>query len=163
VTREIAPVHPPRKRIRLDADLYGQSGVVCSITIATKDRLWIFDDAALAEASVAILRKQAMTLGAKVYAYCFMPDHVHLLLAPSDSCDLVAFVAQFKNLVQRAAWRLGLHGTFWQKRFWDHFLRQDEDIETVVHYILNNPVRAGLVSDWRDYPYSGSLVWETLE
>ena len=40
-----------------------------------------------------------------LYAYCVMPDHVHLALSPSPSCDVVLFIGQFKNLTQRAAWR----------------------------------------------------------
>ncbi len=71
----------------------------------------------------------------------------------------MTFVAQFKNLTQRAVWRLGLTGAFWQRSFYDHFLREEERLEQVVEYVLNNPVRAGLVSQRRDYPFSGSFVF----
>jgi putative transposase len=161
--REIAPIHPPRTRIRLDLDVYARADVVCSITIACKDRLRIFESKQLTEAAIEVLRERATTHGVTVYAYCFMPDHVHLLIAPSEQCDVITFVGQFKNLAQRAAWQHSIHGSLWQKRFWDHFLREEEDLESVVTYIFMNPVRAGLVSDWDHYPYSGSLVWETFE
>jgi hypothetical protein len=49
-------------------------------------------------------------------------------------------------------------GAFWQKSFWDHFLRADEQVEAVVSYVLNNPVRAGLATHWREYPFAGSLA-----
>ncbi|HLB11726.1 MAG TPA: transposase, partial [Dehalococcoidia bacterium] len=91
--------------------------------------------------------------------YCLMPDHVHLVLGPSASSDIVTFVGQYKNLSQRAAWTRGVKGRFWQTRFWDHFVRAEEQVEQVVQYVLNNPVRKGLVDHWGAYPFSGSLVF----
>jgi len=75
----------------------------------------------------------------------------------------VTFVGQFKNLSQRAAWGLGIRGAFWQGSFWDHFLRREEQVETAVNYVLNNPVRSGLVQQWQDYPFCGSLVFDLTE
>ncbi|MDP2659614.1 MAG: transposase, partial [Dehalococcoidia bacterium] len=147
------------KRIRLDAGLYSQPGVVCSVTVAVKDRQPIFADALVASSAVDILRSQAERTGVRVYAYCVMPDHIHLVLGPSAGCDVMTFVGQFKNLAQRAAWDCGVKGAFWQTSFWDHFLRADEGVEMVVEYVLNNPVRKRLASEWSDYPFSGSLVF----
>jgi hypothetical protein len=42
-------------------------------------------------------------------------------------------------------------------------LRGDEDIEVLVNYVLANPVRKGLVDNWRGYPFAGSLVFELGE
>lgn len=89
-----------------------------------------------------------------------MPDHVHLVLGASETCDVVSFVGQFKNLAQWAAWRCGVVGRFWQESFWDHFLRSDERVEDLVAYVLNNPVRRGLADRWREYPFAGSVVWD---
>ncbi len=98
-----------------------------------------------------------------MYGYCVMPDHIHLVIGPAPTCDIVEFVGQYKNLVLRSAWRRGIVGSFWQKSFWDHFLRAEEQLEPLVEYVLNNPVRRGLVEDWRQYEYSGSLVLEMGE
>jgi len=46
----------------------------------------------------------------------------------------------------------------WQKSYYDHVLRRDEDLSDAARYIWGNPVRAGLVDNARDYPYSGSLT-----
>ena len=89
-----------------------------------------------------------------------MPDPVHLILGASPTCDIVTFVGPFKNLAQREAWRLGVKGAFWQTRFWEHFLRGDERLEHVVEYVLNNPVRSGLVEQWGDYRVSGTSVFD---
>jgi len=89
-----------------------------------------------------------------------MPDHVHLLMSPSETCSVVTFVGQFKNLVLRSSWKHGVVGSFWQPGFWDHFLRADEDLKVAVEYVLANPVRAGLVEDSSLYPYSGSFEFD---
>src|SRR5574337_510375 len=75
--------------------------------------------------------------GVPVYGYCVMPHHVHIVLGPSPSHDIVTFVGQFKNLAQRALWDLGLRGRVWQVGFYDHFLRTDEGVELVVHYVVD--------------------------
>ncbi len=148
------------KRIRLDLGNYRAEGTVCSVTIAVRHRQPVLGAAPVARPAIDILTDQATVTGVAVYAYCIMPDHVHLVLSPSATCDIVTFVGQFKNLAQRVAWRLGVRGAFWQKSFWDHFLRKEEDLGTVVEYVLGNPVRAGLVDEWQDYRFSGSLVFD---
>jgi putative transposase len=149
-----------RRRTRLDAACYRQLGAICSITVAVRGRRPVFADLIVAEAAADVLREHSSKTGVPVYAYCVMPDHVHLVIGPSHSCDIVTFVGQFKSLVLRVARRHGMVGRFWQDSFWDHFLRAEEAVEPVVAYVLNNPVRAGLVQEWREYPFSGSLVWE---
>ena len=148
------------RRIRLERTAYSQEGAICSVTITTRGRALVFASAPVASAAVDVLTECASRTHVPVYGYCVMPDHVHLVLGPSSTCDIITFVGQFKNLTQRAAWRLGVSGAFWQPRFWDHFLRRDEDVEVAVRYVLNNPVRRGLVEQWLGYPFGGSLVFQ---
>ena len=61
------------------------------------------------------------------------------------------------------AWRRRIKGTFWPTSFWDYFLRGDERLEQVVEYVLNNPVRSGLVERWCDYQFSGSSAFELVD
>jgi REP element-mobilizing transposase RayT len=89
-----------------------------------------------------------------------MPDHVHLVVSPSAECDIITFVGQFKNLAQRAVWQTGVDGLTWQTSFWNHFFRKDEDVERVVNYVLDNPVRKGLVTKRKDDQFAGSLVFD---
>ena len=49
---------------------------------------------------------------------------------------------------------------FWQKRFWDHVIRDDRDFENHLHYIHSNPVKHGYVTDPRDWKDSSYLEWE---
>ena len=117
-----------RKRKRLDASAYARPGAVSSVTAAVKDHLPVFADPAIAAGAVDVLRAHAAKTGTPVYAYCVMPEHIHLIIGPSSSCDITTFVGQYKNLAQRAAWSCGVKGSFWQKSFWDHFLRVEEDL-----------------------------------
>jgi len=94
-----------------------------------------------------------------VIAYCFMPDHLHLLVEGSEeTADLTAFARDVK---QRTGyhWRDKRSGILWQHGYYDRVLRDGEPPLAVARYILENPVRARLVVRPRDYPYSGSHVW----
>ena len=155
-----SPRYPTRKRIRLAPQSYAQPGTISSVTVAVRHRRPVFASPTLAQAAVDVLRTHAGKTGVSVHGYCVMPDHVHLVIEPSPGCDITTFIGQFKNLAQRAAWKHGVAGAFWQQSFWDHFLRAAEQVERVLEYVLSNPVRRGLVEQWRDYPFSGSLVWE---
>ncbi|MHB1005589.1 MAG: REP-associated tyrosine transposase [Chloroflexota bacterium] len=148
------------KRIRLRPSLYTQPGSVCSLTTAVLGRRPVFSDHALAVEAVAVLRHQAVQTGVKVYAYCLMPDHLHLVIEPGPVCAVTAYVGRCKSLITRAAWTHGLQGAIWQKSFWDHFLRAGEELNDAVDYVLANPVRKGLVTAWQEYPFSGSLLLE---
>ena len=87
-----------------------------------------------------------------------MPDHVHLLASgESPQSDFKRFVSRAKQVTgfQFAA-RTGTR--LWQRYSWERVLRDDEQTPVVVRYILENPVRAGLVREAREYPHAGSLV-----
>jgi REP-associated tyrosine transposase len=148
--------YPRRKPIRLDAALYAETAAVVSITICSLNRMSIFRDTDFTRACVALLETRVQALEVGLHAYCFMPDHLHLLINPSEDTSIVDFLRDFKGRSTRLAWQHGRQGKIWQDRFYDHLLRKDEDIETVVQYILDNPVRAGIVSDWSAYPFCGS-------
>ena len=88
-----------------------------------------------------------------------MPDHLHLLVEGRvDAASLTAFARDIK---QRTGyhWRRKAEGVLWQDGYYERVLRDDEQTLTVAKYILENPVRAGLVREPREYPYSGSLIF----
>ena len=90
-----------------------------------------------------------------VLAYCFMPDHLHLLVkGKTQDADLRVFVSTAK---QRAAYvaRTFIRGRLWQPGYFDRILRDEDDAYAVIKYIRDNPVRAGLVQAADDYPFSG--------
>ena len=82
-----------------------------------------------------------------------MPDHVHFIAA-LKSGELSQLMQSMKGYTSRQInMLLHLKGSFWQSTYHEHAVRKDEDLNEVVLYILNNPVRAGLVADFHDYPF----------
>ena len=129
------------------------------LVLGTLNRQPFFSITPLIHDLIEALTEVAARTGSTVYAYCFMPDHAHLLVALSGEVDLSRFVQEFKGKATRAFWRHGGAGRLWQRGFFDHVLRAEEDVRDVARYILANPVRRGLVTDFREYPGAGSLVF----
>ena len=96
------------------------------------------------------LEEQEMIL---LDAAVVMPDHLHFV-AGLQGNSLAKLMQSFKGY---SAYKinnlLNRKGSFWQPQYHDHALRQDEDLNAVVLYTLHNPVRAGLVKDFRDFPF----------
>lgn len=90
-----------------------------------------------------------------------MPDHVHALIQVG-SVDLIAVVRSVKAYISRSLAAAGLPTGFWQPRSNDKGIREHQVLDHWITYILDNPVRAGLVADWADYPWiGGSLLDDT--
>ncbi len=107
-----------------------------------------------------MLRVSAEQWSCLAPVYCFMPDHLHVLLQGGDEeADLWKVVVEFK---QRTGYWLSLNvpGVSWQKGFFDHIIRRSEDLAAHVRYILDNPCRKALVSQWQDYPFKGAIGYE---
>ncbi len=102
------------------------------------------------------LRQCTVASAFAILAYCFMPDHLHLLVEGMwASSDLRHLLRLWK---QRTAfeWMHTTGEVLWQRGYYDRILRTDEDTAAVAEYILTNPIRAGLVSEIRHYPFLGS-------
>ena len=96
----------------------------------------------------------------EILTYCFMPDHVHLLVeGTDDGCDGKAFIARSKQY-SGYYFKARTGRKLWQRDSFERVLRDTEGTLAVARYILANPVRAGLVQRPFDYPYSGSFVWD---
>lgn len=96
----------------------------------------------------------------ELLAYCIMPNHTHIVLKPfelSEATDysLTKITYNIKrNSAKQANAALGRTGQFWQHESYDHFIRDDAELERVLQYVVNNPVKAGLVSDWRTWKWT---------
>lgn len=104
-----------------------------------------------------ILTSVVANTGCIVPVFCFMPDHQHLIITGIQSgSDIWKAIINYK---QKTGFWMSKNkaGMRWQKDFYDHVIRRHEDIVTQIKYILDNPVRKGLVSSWQEYPYKGSV------
>ena len=96
----------------------------------------------------------------EILTYCFMPDHVHLLIeAQDDGSNGKAFIASSKQY-SGYYFKARTGQKLWQRDSFERVLRDTEGSLAVARYILANPVRAGLVERPFDYPFSGSFAWD---
>ena len=127
-----------------------------SLTLCAFERQELFVEAELVRVLLSQILHAAAACGFEILAYCFMPDHLHLVVqGVSSSATLPAFVQRAKQLS-------GYHGKriagrpIWQSGYFERVLRENEDTRQVVAYVLANPVRAGLVMNPSEWPFSGS-------
>ena len=85
-----------------------------------------------------------------LYAYCVMPDHIHLYARTRGTRHLSRIIAGLKIDISRT-----VGGGFeWQRGYFERIIRGDIAPGKVVEYILLNPVRAGLVKRAEDYVFT---------
>ena len=153
-----------------------------SITICTKDKIPYFENYDIANGVIECLLSVRKRMGYLIFVYSLMPDHLHLLLMPDlvqqhgqpqglslhrdkrSQCrdrarpcpiSVSQFIGAFKSKSTHIFWKYKGTGKLWQGRFYDHIVRSDENLIKIVDYILQNPVRKGIVEKASDYPYSG--------
>lgn len=97
-----------------------------------------------------------------LHAWCIMPNHVHALVTPSPAITLSALLHTWKSFSAKQANRvLGRSGQFWMQEYFDRSMRDERHFVSVVEYIHNNPVAAGLCTSPADWPYSSATRTET--
>ncbi|MBI1817442.1 MAG: transposase [Deltaproteobacteria bacterium] len=133
--------------------------VIVAVTARIADRQPVFADSDIVHVFVELLKIAADKHSGRVPIYCFMPDHVHVVLEGQTSgADTWRSMVTFKQ--QSGLWLSRHVGARWQKDFFDHIIRADEDVAAQIRYVANNPVRKGLVSDWRSYPFTGAIGYD---
>ena len=130
---------------RLPARSY-PAGTPVHVNVSAFRRQPVFGKAELASIVFELVATHPQTIAA-----CLMPDHLHWLLA--DGMEMITCVGRLKSYSTTIAWQQGHCGRLWQRSFWDHVVRKDEDLFRVAQYIIENPVRKGLVQEARSYPY----------
>ncbi len=91
-------------------------------------------------------------------AYCIMPDHIHLLFQLGDKATLSSVMQRFGSFTSRQIHeQLGLAAT-WMAGFHEHALRTELETADIVGYIVQNPVKAGLVSEAEAWPWSSAYA-----
>jgi putative transposase len=147
------------KKHRLPLEYYRGKAVV-SFSICLKNRVCLFNDSEIVKGFIAILKDVINSEECLVPVYCFMPDHLHLLIIGlTDNADLLKIVAKFKQ--KTGYWLAGQKKEAgWQKDFYDQVIRTNDSINAHIRYILDNPVRKGIVDLWPDYPHIGSIGCE---
>ena len=137
--------------------------------------VWLKDDRIAKEVAGSLHYRDG-----KVYrldAYCIMANHVHVVFAPlaippseTDTVDLQDETAQTNSLcyntlssimqslkgytARKANQLLGRIGAFWHHESYDHCVRNSSEWRRIITYVLNNPVKAGLIDEWEKWQWN---------
>jgi REP element-mobilizing transposase RayT len=95
-------------------------------------------------------------------AFTLMPNQVHVVIhlgqplcSGKDEPPLHAILQSLKRRTARESNRLLCRtGAFWEEESYDHVIRDSQELESTIRYVLMNPVHAGLVQSWRDWRWS---------
>jgi REP element-mobilizing transposase RayT len=114
----------------------------------------------LARPDVAAIAAQALAKFAgvryRLVAWCVMPNHLHVIVQSLDNWALPHIIHSWKSFTAKQANRiLQRTGEFWQREYYDHIVRNGEDLARIVRYVLENPGRAGLPN----WPWVGTKPW----
>ena len=131
---------------------YSHPGLYYFLTTSVSGRRPIFtddDNATIVLNSIRWLRLAGRFL---VDAAVVMPDHLHIVGELGQS-TLSQVMHSLKSFSGRQLVAAGVIPPVWQDGYYDHGLRDDEDYRLKIRYVLQNPVRAGLVRRVHDYPH----------
>jgi putative transposase len=102
-----------------------------------------------------IMKKSKRLFAVKLYAYCLMPNHFHLVVSPVQAEQLSRWMQWvMTSYVRRHHHDYGTKGHLWQGRFKSFVVQQDAHLVTLIRYAEGNPVRAGLVRSAKEWAWS---------
>ncbi|WP_226455431.1 REP-associated tyrosine transposase [Pseudomonas sp. AF03-9] len=149
------PDLPASKRLRIGR--YDEPNRIYLLTTNTLDREPVFQDFKLGRLVVQQFRIAQNQGLATSLAWVVMPDHFHWLVS-LEKGSLAALMRQVKSKSTRVVNAVARRqGRLWQPGFHDHAVRREESLEGIARYIVANPLRAGLVKKFGDYP-----LWDAI-
>lgn len=138
---------------------YSETGRPYFVTTVTANREPLFNDLFSARQAINEMCRLDRDGQMENLAWILMPDHLHWLFSLNENQTLESVMHLFKGRSAQAINRfLQRRGPVWQRTYYDHALRKEEDIREVARYIIANPLRAGLVTKIGDYPH-WDAVW----
>ena len=138
---------------------YSALNNVYHVTSCTRNRRPLFERFAVARAVINSIRREDQGGHTQTLAFVVMPDHIHWLVRITGNRSLSKSVNNVKSWSARQVnARRRQSGPVWQKGFYDHGIRAEEDLATAARYIVANPLRSGLVGSLGDYPH-WDAVW----
>ena len=114
----------------------------------------------LSNIDIAELNKKALHYyDAKEYdliCYCVMSNHIHVVFKlRAESKSLTSIMHSIKRFTARESNKiLNRQGKFWQEESYDRMVRDQMELRNTVEYVINNPVKVGLVNNWEDWPHT---------
>ncbi|MEW6094246.1 MAG: transposase [Chloroflexota bacterium] len=144
---------------------YYVPGAAVFITQVVESRLPVFHDPETVSLLRSTLHRVQGLHSFTMLGYVFLPDHFHMIIQPTGKSNFSQIMQSLKtNFTKSYKVMKGIPPSestkFWQKRFWDHIIRNDRDLENHLHYIHFNPAKHGWIAQPRDWQDSSYLEWE---
>jgi putative transposase len=142
-------------------------------TLVANQRSPIFSDATAVDIYHRSVRKVQAAWPFTIEAEVILPDHIHFLCTlPEGDADYPtrvrlikaaftrSFLSRRRRLDERSDSRIAKgEQAVWQRRYWEHTIRDERDFQAHLDYIHLNPVKHGLVAAARDWPHSTFRAW----
>ena len=132
------------------------------ITTVIQDRRPVFGDDADAESLLDTMRAVQTLHPFHLLAYVVLPEHLHLLMQTGAATNFSRVMHSIKrNYTLNYKKSHGIRGQLelWQSRFWDHVIRDDDDLARHMDYIHYNPVKHGYSASPLDWEFSTYRFW----
>lgn len=132
-----------------------EENAACFLTTVTKDRIEKFRDPKNCKILLVTIEYFKLILDYRLYGFCIMPEHLHLIIHPFGKYDFSYIMKMLKGGFARKINKInGGEGKIWQKGFYDECILDTLTLIKKLEYIHNNPMKAGLVNSPEEYPYS---------
>lgn len=137
---------------------YSQEHGTYLITVITDERVPWFQQFDLGCTMCRCMEMSDQNSDSRMLCWVVMPDHFHALVRIGKE-DLSSVVRRLKaGSASRLNRQIGRKGRFWMPGFHNHGLRSEESLKDIARYIVGNPLRAGMVTKYGDYPF-WDAVW----
>jgi putative transposase len=133
------------------------------ITQIVKDRKPLFNNPENINLFRQVLKNVKECHPFSMLAYVFLPDHFHILIQPTGQSNFSQILHSIKrNFTWEYKQQSGISEPLkiWQKRFWDHVIRNERDLENHLNYIHYNPIKHGYVRDMSAWDNSSYSIWQ---
>ena len=124
------------------------------VTVCTKNRRKLLANKTVHQALINC-GQSGIQRGYALGRYVIMPNHIHLFVSGTDDFDLGRWIRGLKRVVAAA---VSGGRSIWQTGFFDHVIRNSESYSQKWEYVRDNPVRAELVGEARQWPFQGELI-----
>ena len=125
------------------------------LTFSCQNRQPNFTSPEVYDLFLACLERTRIRFGMRIYGYVAMPEHVHLLVSEPEQAALAEAVHYLKlSFTKRLNNSSSRTGSFWEKRYYDRNVRDEEEFKIKLRYLHRNPVARGLVKEPADWKWS---------
>jgi len=152
--------HRPTSLPGIQAPAPCSGSIAAAFALHISNKKTIFTNESTVRVFEKALTTQASKFGCETIVYVFLPDHCRVVLqGKNNRSQPLQAMESFKEETHQ--WLLQNHPeTEWSELRQDHILQEEDEISNQVQEILNDPVRKGMVKQWKEYKFKGSTIYD---